>query len=106
MEKGWDLFVPETEDNHIDIIAMKDDITRRIQVKSSWETPNGSAVKFKLQKHMGNSQLDYYAFWIPQIDSVVYFKFDNQKTISVAYEKSTYDNYRGRNWWKNFRTIN
>ena len=97
--------MPEVEDNHIDIIAIKGKIKRHIQVKASWEKPNGSAVKFKLQKHQKNKQIDYYAFWLPQIDEVCYFEFTGQKTISVAYEKSSFDNYGKRNYWKNFKKI-
>lgn len=105
MLKGWDLFVPEVEDHHYDIIAMKNNKTRILQVKTSWSKSSGTSVQFKLQKHFKNKYIDYYAFWIKPIDKVVYFKAKDQKTISVAFEKSYHDKYLNRNHWKNFTKI-
>jgi len=105
MLKGWDLFVPEVEDHHYDIIAMKKNKMRILQVKTSWEKASDTSVQFKLQKHFKNKHIDYYGFWIKPIDKVVYFKAKNQKTISVAFDKSYHDKYLNRNYWKNFTKI-
>jgi len=105
MLKGWDLFVPEVEDHHYDIIAMKKNKMRILQVKTSWSKASGTSVQFKLQKYLKNKHIDYYAFWIKPIDKVVYFKAKDQKTISVAFDKSDHDKYLNRNYWKNFTKI-
>jgi hypothetical protein len=97
--------VPEVEDHHYDIIAMKNHKTRILQVKTSWSKASDTSVQFKLQKHFKNKYIDYYAFWIKPIDKVVYFKAKDQKTISVAFEKSYHDKYLNRNHWKNFTKI-
>jgi hypothetical protein len=86
-EKGWLTLNPETEHAPFDIVAYKDGIFQRLQVKyrttardgrielqfkTSWTDKNGSH-----HRAYDKQIVDYFAIYCPCNDSVYYVKSDS-----------------------------
>ncbi len=103
--KDYAVFVPAvTEHLPFDLIAYKDGISHRIQCKydssgfvknnTSWNDKHGTHKKYYVE-----TDFDYYALYIPQIDKVVYpaIKFGGI-TIRHDVPNSATPFY----WWEDF----
>lgn len=76
-EKEYDILLPISETLPFDLIAYKDNISHRIQVKyardgladdkTSWTDKNGSH-----KKQYAETDFDYYALYLPNLNLIIY----------------------------------
>lgn len=99
-EKGYTILIPLTEHSTYDLVAEKDGIFKRVQVKyraakdgklsihmkSSWSDKNGLHVK-----HLDKSLVDIFAIFCPDTNEVYYFDpsdFSKSVTLRVDTPKN------------------
>ena len=95
-EQGYMILLPQTEHAPFDIVAYKNGVFKRVQVKyksvdrrgsitvhfrSSWSDKNGIH-----SKKVNKSEIDLYCIYCPEIDSCYYLnpkEFDKSVTLRV-----------------------
>ena len=84
LDQGWDVYQPVVPD-YVDLVAVKKNKIRKIQVKSRWTSTTKSSCEFRVQKYQG-TDIDYFACYINKTDEIAYIKANNQRAIYVAYQ--------------------
>ncbi len=74
IEKGFEIFIPYCNDGVVDLIAIKDNVTYRLQCKYM---DTLRAIGNCIQNHGNNrkygvNDFDYYAIYLPNLDRVIY----------------------------------
>lgn len=115
-EKGYGIFLPISQHLKFDLIAVKDDILLKIQVKYCGETTskNGSHLvrnrqifcntkETRVTKYK-DSDFDYYAMYLDDIKKTIYvpFSFGGASIRSIISKTTTLEFY----WYEDFLEIN
>tara|TARA_Y100000310_G_scaffold318914_1_gene373540 strand:- start:291 stop:698 length:408 start_codon:yes stop_codon:yes gene_type:complete len=113
MKMGYAVFTELGDLSKIDLIAVKDSQTLRIQVKYCKEQ-NGTAVLY-LYKSGPNyrvkytkDQIDLFALYVPERDIVLFIsseildEVNNTFTIRIEQPKKKVGNQYGYNWWEDY----
>ncbi len=84
IDQGWDVYQPVIPD-YVDLVAVKKNKVRKIQVKSNWTTTTKSSCEFRVHKYQ-DTDIDYFACYINKTNEIAYIKANNQRAIYVAYQ--------------------
>jgi P2-related tail formation protein len=84
LDQGWDVYQPVVPD-YVDLVAVKKNKIRKIQVKSRWTSTTKSSCEFRVHKYQ-DTDIDYFACYINKTDEIAYIKANNQRAIYVAYQ--------------------
>ena len=71
--------------DYVDLVAVKKNKVRKIQVKSNWTTTTKSSCEFRVHKYQ-DTDIDYFACYINKTNEIAYIKANNQRAIYVAYQ--------------------
>lgn len=107
-QKGYEVYLPVSEHGLVDIVALKDGIPYRLQVKYS---SDGSVRNYTVHSKSGKNirttyksdDFDFYAVYLSEVDFVAYvpqnlggviFRFDESKNGKAYYHYQDFSDIR------------
>lgn len=114
-EQGYLVLTPNTEHSPFDLVAYKDGVFKRIQVKyrsassgkidiifrSSWADKNGTH-----EKPVDKNEIDLYCIYCPETDKCYYFDPSKyEKSFTLRIDKPKNNQTKGVNYCSDFLLI-
>lgn len=113
LDKNYCILLPFGDNEEFDIVAYKDDLFIKIQVKYA-EAKEGK-VEFKCCRTVYNNNghnidtpyinIDYFAGYCPTIDKVFYFENINKSSFTIRLNPTKNGQKVGINWWEDYITM-
>ena len=105
IKEGWVVYQPLIDVDGCDMIAERDGILRKLQVKFH-TTSGNSETSIIVYLNDKNVNADFIAIPIERpelgINEVVFVPYKGQQTLSIAFKKAHNNQKKGRRWYKDF----
>tara|TARA_R100000808_G_C2155085_1_gene166799 strand:+ start:724 stop:1137 length:414 start_codon:yes stop_codon:yes gene_type:complete len=116
LKKGWTVFFPIVDNTGCDLIAMKDNVIKTIQVKFHTKPSSGSSgsISIDMRKRTGRKNIisckcNVVAVPLQKkelgIDTVVYIPYNGEITLSIAFKDAKNNQTSKRRWYKDFLDV-
>ena len=105
IQEGWTIYQPLVDVDGCDMIAERDGILRKIQVK--FHTTSGKS-ETSIVVYLNDKKVNADFIAVPierpelSINEVVFVPYEGQQTISIAFNKAKNGQKKGRHWYKDY----
>tara|TARA_R100000742_G_C4278858_1_gene102282 strand:+ start:2368 stop:2769 length:402 start_codon:yes stop_codon:yes gene_type:complete len=105
IKEGWVIYQPLIDVDGCDMIAERDGVLRKLQVKFH-TTMGNSETSIIVYLNDKKVNADFIAIPIERpelgISEVVFVPYEGQQTLSIAFNKAKNGQKKGRRWYKDF----
>ena len=105
IQEGWKVYQPLIDIDGCDMIAERDGILRKLQVKFH-TTSGNSETSIIIYLNDKNVNADFIAIPIERpelgINEVIFVPYEGQQTLSIAFEEAKNNQKKGRRWYKDY----
>ncbi|MAE83520.1 MAG: hypothetical protein CMB80_12330 [Flammeovirgaceae bacterium] len=100
LEMGYSVFLPEVDNEQIDLIIEQDNGQfRRIQVKTVLTQKTSTSIEVNMLKYKNTGRVDVVAIYYAPKDIIAYVPYENQHSINLALTTGKNNQKKGRKWF-------